>query len=439
VSPARLVDTRPGAHTADGQYAGGGKVAPNGTISVLVGGRLGVPADATAVVLNVTAIDATSPGFVQVFPTNQAAVGASSNLNIESQGQIIPNLVAVPLGQGGRVSLFTQGGAYFAVDLFGYFVGAATSSDGRYQAVTPTRIMDTRGKTGVQLPNPGDTRNCSDFATWSAANFFFWRYKQLGYSDIAVLDGNNDNIPCESLPGNPGHPVQPPDLFEFAKGEARTLTVLGRGGVPAGGVQAVVLNVTSAWAVGSGYVQVIPTTGATPLGASSNLNVRAGQTIANLVIVPVGAGGNVTLYDQAGGHLIVDVFGYFTDATTTASSSGLFVALTPGRLLDTRSGLRPGAGSLSTFTPLGHQGIPGSGVSGVFLNLTATQTGGPGFVQAIPSGLAAPGAFSNLNVEHTNQTIPNAAISPLGAGGQISLYTSAPTHLIADTSGYFTS
>jgi hypothetical protein len=61
--------------------------------------------------------------------------------------------------------------------------------------------------------------------------------------------------------------------------------------------------------------------------------VHGGQTIPHLVVVPVGTGGTVTLHDQAGTHLVVDVFGYFTDGSATDSSNGLFVALTPGRRL----------------------------------------------------------------------------------------------------------
>jgi hypothetical protein len=34
--------------------------------------------------------------------------------------------------------------------------------------------------------------------------------------------------------------------------------------------------------------------------------VTAGQTIPNLVIVPVGADGNIRLYTDAGTHLIID-------------------------------------------------------------------------------------------------------------------------------------
>jgi hypothetical protein len=50
--------------------------------------------------------------------------------------------------------------------------------------------------------NPGDARNCGDFATWAAANAWFMTYYPH-YGDVAKLDGNNDGVPCESLPGAP--------------------------------------------------------------------------------------------------------------------------------------------------------------------------------------------------------------------------------------------
>ncbi|WP_440710204.1 cell wall-binding repeat-containing protein [Herbiconiux sp. YIM B11900] len=50
--------------------------------------------------------------------------------------------------------------------------------------------------------NPGDTKNCKDFATWAEAKAWFDYYYPY-YGDVAKLDGNNDLIPCESLPGAP--------------------------------------------------------------------------------------------------------------------------------------------------------------------------------------------------------------------------------------------
>ncbi len=50
--------------------------------------------------------------------------------------------------------------------------------------------------------NPGDTKNCSNFATWSQAQAWFDTYYPH-YSDIAKLDQDNDLIACEGLPGAP--------------------------------------------------------------------------------------------------------------------------------------------------------------------------------------------------------------------------------------------
>ena len=58
LSPARLLDSRAGGATVDGQLAGIGQ-RPTGSITeVPVAGRGGVPADASAVVLNVTVVQA---------------------------------------------------------------------------------------------------------------------------------------------------------------------------------------------------------------------------------------------------------------------------------------------------------------------------------------------------------------------------------------------
>jgi putative cell wall-binding protein len=50
--------------------------------------------------------------------------------------------------------------------------------------------------------NPGNTKNCGDFATWSQAQSWFWYYYPY-YGDVALLDGDEDLIACESLPGAP--------------------------------------------------------------------------------------------------------------------------------------------------------------------------------------------------------------------------------------------
>lgn len=80
-------------------------------------------------------------------------------------------------------------------------------------------------------------------------------------------------------------------------------------------------------------------------------------------------------------------------------------------------------------------GIP-STANAVVLNLTATQTGGIGYVRGWPSDDPQP-LSSNLNYLVANDTIANLAILPLSLpSGRISLFTLNSSHLIADTSGY---
>ncbi len=93
-------------------------------------------------------------------------------------------------------------------------------------------------------------------------------------------------------------------------GQSLNLTVVGRAGVPASGVGAVVVNVTVADPTASGFVTVFPSGSALP--TASNLNFVAGQVTPNLVVAKVGALGQITLFNSAGStQLIVDVVGWF--------------------------------------------------------------------------------------------------------------------------------
>jgi hypothetical protein len=52
------------------------------------------------------------------------------------------------------------------------------------------------------LPNPGNTKNCSDFDNYPEAKEWFDRYVEA-YGDVAGLDRDGNGEPCESLPGGP--------------------------------------------------------------------------------------------------------------------------------------------------------------------------------------------------------------------------------------------
>ena len=91
---------------------------------------------------------------------------------------------------------------------------------------------------------------------------------------------------------------------------------------------AVVLNLTSAEARGTGFLTAWPC--GTPRPNASNLNYGVGAPVANSAIVKVGTGGKVCLFTgDTDTELIADVNGWFP-----ANSN--YSAITPQRLLDTR-------------------------------------------------------------------------------------------------------
>lgn len=224
-------------------------------------------------------------------------------------------------------------------------------------------------------------------------------------------------------------PVSPVRVLDTRTGVGVPAQLLAPGGsvdldatwaAPAGAgtVTAVVLNVTATDTTGAGYVQVYPT-GSAIAGKSSNLNIESvSQTIANLVVSPVGTNRQVTLYTQGGGHLIANVFGFFV--ASQGSTDGRYVPITPRRLLDTRT-QEPGrlAAATSVSIPVrGAAGIPLVGAAAVALNVTAMDATGEGFVQVIPTGgTTAIGASSNITVDRVGQTVPNLVIVPIGPGG----------------------
>lgn len=350
----------------------GDKPAPEAVVTVPLAGNGEIPAaGVSAVVLNLTAAEADGYGYVTVWPGG--ARPEASNLNLERAGQTRPNLVSAMLGGDGATRLYTYGGAHLLADVSGCFTASETASAGRLVPLAPTRLLDTRagGSIGYQGDKP-------------------------------------------------------------AGGSTVTLAVAGVGGVPASGAAAVVLNVTATEADGYGYVTVYPDG---PVPVASNLNLeRAGQTIANQVIVRLGADGAVRLFTYGGVHLLADVVGWFTDDTAPPSSEGLFVPVSPYRVLDSRSGPIREPGSVLTL-PVAGAGLPAAGARAIVLNVTAVDTAGWGYVSVYPDG--DPPNASNLNIEGAGQTIANHVVCPVGADGAVRLFTYGATHLVADVTGWY--
>ena len=217
--------------------------------------------------------------------------------------------------------------------------------------------------------------------------------------------------------------------------------VLGQGGVPAAGVSAVLVNVAATDATGAGFITVHAS--GTPRPATSNVNLaRVNGTASNLTIVPVGADGAITVFSQNGAHIVVDVAGWYGDATAKGGYSGLFVPVSPSRVLDTRSGLGAPAGAVAiqgsidvTLTGVG--GVPAFGASAALVSVTAVDVTRAGFVTVYPTGQPLT-VVSSLNADIAGQTTPNLVSAKLGTGGKVTLYSYAGGHLLADVAGWFT-
>jgi uncharacterized protein (DUF1501 family) len=240
LAPARLLDTR------DGTGGHPGVLGAGQMLDLVVAGRGGVSGSPEAVALNVTVTSPTAASYLTVWPSGEAMPYASSVNMVH--GQTVPNMVMTRVGSNGMVSIYNNAGTTdVIVDVLGCFDGDA---NGRYVALTPKRVLDTRDGTGAPLAQVGQT-------------------------------------PLE-------------------------VTLLSHGGVPSDGVSGVMMNVTAVAPTGNTFVTVYP--GGTDRPMASNLNVSAGQVIPNMVLARLGDTGTVMIYNNVGNiDLIADVVGYFTD------------------------------------------------------------------------------------------------------------------------------
>ncbi len=210
---------------------------------------------------------------------------------------------------------------------------------------------------------------------------------------------------------------------------AATKTLPMPSGIPADAV-ALALNVTITESAGPGFVTEFPAGRVMP--TSSILNVdQAGQTRAAAGIFPVSPTG-VALYLSGGGHIVVDLLGYFTGPSAGAGTDGLFTAYDATRLLDTR-----GASPLGTSVPL----YPGGGLElavsqggSIAYNVTSVDGTG-GYITAFPAGTARPNT-STVNSVGGNDVVANFAITQVSNRG-LGFFSQTQTNLLADLQGWF--
>jgi len=128
---------------------------------VQITGRAGVPANASAVVLNLTALDSSTAGFVTAYACGSALPDVS-NLNYTPGGTAIANSATVPVGTGGRVCLYTSSATNLIADINGFHPAGSS-----FTATTPTRLLDTRA-----APAPATGQFVETFAGNTGLNRF---------------------------------------------------------------------------------------------------------------------------------------------------------------------------------------------------------------------------------------------------------------------------
>jgi len=263
--PVRVCDTR-GTEPANPCNGGGAQpLGPGESRLVAVAdGPTGVIAhgDASAVVLNLTAVGGTAGTYLTVYPP--AASGSApptcgspplaSNLNLPAYA-VQPNRVIAQVTeyQGtGYVCVFNDLGSIDVVlDVDGWFGNGSDSGGALFYASNPFRVCDTRGGSGT--PCAGGT---------------------LG--------------PGEVLP----------------------LPVAGAGPLPAAGMVALAANFTAVAGSSPTFLSVYPDASTPP--ATSDLNSGPGQIIANLGIVAVAPDGIIDILNDLGSiDVVVDAVGWF--------------------------------------------------------------------------------------------------------------------------------
>ena len=227
-----------------------------------------------------------------------------------------------------------------------------------------------------------------------------------------------------------------------------------------GNAQAVALSVTAVSdSSANSYLNVFPSGEGLP--KVSNISLDAGAAQANLVVVRLAGGGDVTVFNAAGrADVVVDVEGYFAPPGATPVA-GEFHAMPPLRICDTRAGAGTGcAGTVDHAVPgntwrdvvlsglpsgvaPGTPSIPTHGAAAAVFNLTAVGGTQSTYVtvrppdsisDACPTG--AP-ATSNLN-PRAGTALPNRVISALGPHQDVCVYNAVGSiDVIVDVNGWF--
>jgi 5'-nucleotidase len=372
VTPARFADTRPAGVTVDTKFAGAGRIAAGGQYEVGIAGRGSVPADAVGAIVELTAINPSATGFLTVHPCDPTPPTAST-LNYIA-GVDVANEVFVALSASGAVCVFSSSAADVAIDVVGY-----VQPDDSVKLASPKRLADSR-------------------------------------TDGKTIDGESQSFGTTTA------------------GADIKVKVAGRAGVPADATAAIV-NVAAVRPTTPGFVSVDACVAGTP--TASSLNHVPGVNRANELIAQIDSSGSICVYTDQPIDVIVDVVGWVLPGSDLKG-------LTPARFVDTRRGNKtidgenqgggPREAETKTRVKIAGRGDVPADASAVVVNVGAVAPTGKGFLTVDGCNTPRPNASSLSYTADVNGS--NEIIVDLNADGELCIYNSAETNVIADVVGY---
>lgn len=374
VTPCRVADTRWQNGPFGGPYLSGGSTR-NFDIPQ---SACGIPPQAQAYSLNITVVPVHTLGYLDAWPTGEAAPPIST-LN-SYDGRVKANAAIVPAGAGGAISVYVTDPTNVILDINGYFqVPDPSVPTLQFYPLTPCRVADTRNQHGPQgLGAPYLT----------------------GGAPARTFPVLNATACFQQVP-----PGVSPSAYSF------NVTAVPHGS----------LSFLTVWPAGESQPNV------------STLNAPTGTIVANAAIVPAGTGGSVDAFASNDTDMIIDVNGYF--AVPAAGGLSLY-PLAPCRIVDTRStgggfhGQRNPPVDVAASACL----VPAEAQEYVF-NATAVPVQPLGFLALWPDPEEPMPNVSTLNAVDGAVTSNMAIVGNLD--GLTDAYASALSYLILDISSYF--
>ena len=373
----RLADTR---QPANGRYPYVTTATSKGRhIRVQVTGRSGVPMDATAAVLTITAINDAGENFVTAYPSGVTRPDVSI-LNMAGENQVVANLVTVQLGSDGSVEVESDDDCEIIVDVAGVFVPTSVPvRSGRYVGWdTPSRVVDSRqlregkpaagGTISVAMPETVPRDATAVMVNLTVTDTEGWGFLTCyPFGQTEVPDSSNVNVD-----------------------------------------------------------------GADQTRASSAV-LRLGDA---------GGDRGFTIWTYSCAHIIVDLLGYFTGDESEVSSDGLFVPATPERIVDTRKP-EPQRLWQNWMLEAPAPGVSATSASSLVLNMTAVDALGWGYLSVAPARTYrwSPSVYpetSSVNYTSRGMTVANQVVTRITEGSGFSVYAYEGCHVLADYFGYFT-